>query len=252
MSMLARYQKAGGFLQLLKLIETCGKQKQENFLKIIEQEDPRWAEAIKSKMITVEKVFSWDAETLAEIAGRLPHITIATALHGISAGEWEKFSQTFSHSQKRAIDDLKNSKNPTAAEISAAYVKIIEEVRTMIKDGYLRVEKFAPELHIEDDVEEAIGKSLPVAAVRSSSAAGPAVDEPTPLRPHAAPTPTEASTPTVAPTHSAPSGSFDAHAQAELSQLRVKVQSLHHENTQLKNEVKILKERITQIKKLAA
>ena len=39
MSTLSRYQKSGGFIQLVQLIETCGKQKQDNFLSMIEKEE---------------------------------------------------------------------------------------------------------------------------------------------------------------------------------------------------------------------
>lgn len=235
MSMLSRYQKPGGFLQLLALIETCGKAKQENFLNMIEKEDPRWAAALKQKMLTIEKILSWDDNTVAEIFTRVPEITLATALHGWGDAEWERISKTFSHSHKRKIEDLKNSKNATPAEISSAFVKIIEEVRHMVKDGYIKFEKFAPELAIESEIEEKIGRSMP--GTRPADAA---------------PTETSSAEPEVpnmdgfgAP---APTGE---HA-AELKELRHKVHVLHHENTQLKNELKILKEKMTQIKKLSA
>src|SRR5687767_4705782 len=132
MSMLSRYQKSGGFVQLIQLIETCGKQKQDNFLGMIEKEDVRWAQAIKDKMLSMEKILAWDDNVVAEIAGRLQELTLATALHGLTPSQCERLLRTYSHSQKRNIEDLKNSKAPNPAEISSAYIKILQEVRNMI------------------------------------------------------------------------------------------------------------------------
>ena len=105
MSMLSRYRKSGGFKQLLMLIETCGKQKQENFLKLIEAEDAKWAQAVKTKMLSMEKILSWDAEVLAEIFSRVQDLTMATAMHGLTEDDWKKISSTFSHSQIRKLEE---------------------------------------------------------------------------------------------------------------------------------------------------
>jgi flagellar motor switch protein FliG len=148
MSMLARYRKSGGFIQLLTLIETTAKAKQDNFMQMIEKEDPRWAAAIREKMITIEKIFTWENAVLAEIAARLQEIVLATVTHGLKPEDAERLMSTFSHSQKRMIDDLKKEKTPTPAEVNSGYLKMLTEVRNMITNGYIRVEKFAPEMEI--------------------------------------------------------------------------------------------------------
>ena len=245
MSMISRYQKAGGFIQLLQLIETCGKQKQENFLSIIEKESSAWANVIKQKMLSLDKIMSWDDNTVAEIFARVNELTLATALHGFSEENWAKISKTFSHLQKRRIEDLKNSKKPSTADISTAYVKILEEVRAMIKDGHLRVDKFAPELVLDENIEEKISrgelgggvfdtsrKAQEVAAVSSD-----VTSEGTTLK-------------FELNAQGAPAGS--ANDTGEIKDLRLKVQALYQENVALKNEIKVLKEKIGQIKKLAA
>ncbi len=106
MAMLTRYQKSGGFIQILQLIETCGKQKQENFLQMIEKEDPRWATAIKDKMLTIEKIFSWENAVLNEVAGRLQELTLATAMHGLKPEENARLLSTYTHSQRRNIESV--------------------------------------------------------------------------------------------------------------------------------------------------
>jgi hypothetical protein len=156
MAMLSRYQKPGGFLQILNLIENCGPVKQEKFLKIIEDEDPRWAQKIRQKMLNMERILQWDEQVLAELAIRLNELTLAVALHELKAEDWQKLSTRFSHSQRRRIEDLRDEKSPSKSEISASYVQIIVEVREMITHGYIRIDKVDPELAIEDDVEDKI------------------------------------------------------------------------------------------------
>ena len=240
MAMLSRYQKAGGFLQILQLIETCGKQKQDNFLQMIESENIRWAEAIRVKMLTIEKIISWPDSVLGEVSGRLQKLTLATALHGLKPEDGERLLATYSHSQRRNIDDLFKVKVPPAAEISSAFIKILQEVRSMITNGYLRADKFGPELVIPEDFEEQLGK-----AVFQAAAA--------PLK-----SPAETPSRTASSTHKPVAVAPSAHAQAssnahdqELHALRTKLQNLTLENSQLKNELNSLREKMAQIKKIA-
>lgn len=237
MSTLSRYQKPGGFQQLLALIETCGKSKQENFLNMIEKEDPRWAAAIKQKMLSMDKILSWSDNQVAEIFSRVNEITLATALHGLKPEDCERVMRTFSHSQKRRIEDLKNSKSPGPADISSAFVKVIEEVRNMIKERYIQLEKFAPEMVIEPEIEDKIGKSLGSASHESMNSSAQASAEP--------------QVPNM-DGFGQPNDNPPAEYAAELKDLRHKVKVLYHENTKLKDELKILREKIGQIKKLAA
>jgi len=181
-------------------------------------------------MLSIEKIFAWPDKPLSEISGRLQPMTMATAKHGLSSKDWEKLMRTQSHSQRRGIEDLAASKKPSAPEISAAYVKIIEEVRLMIKDGYLRVEKFAPEIYIEDNFEEKLGRAPSDAATATSSEAP------------------QATTHTEVPDLEA----FGTENGKDIATLRLKLQQLNQENTTLKTENRTLKERLTQIKKLAA
>lgn len=231
MAMLSRYQKPGGFLQLLKIIETCGKQKQENFINLVQNEDSRWADALRMKMLTVEKILSWENEPLAEIASRLKEVTLATVLHGLTEEQWQKLSSTFSHSQKRKVEDLKNEKKPTDAELTSAYLKLIEEVRILIIEGYIRIEKFAPDLVIEDKIEEKLKNA-----------------EFTPSAPAAQ---TEASTSLDLDGFGStpPSGET---AFPDVAQMVMKLKNLQKENQVLKNENKVLKERLGNIRKMAA
>lgn len=61
MGMLDRYKKKGGFVQLLQLIETSPSKKQEQFLGLIAEESPAWEDTLRKKILTIDKVYSWDA-----------------------------------------------------------------------------------------------------------------------------------------------------------------------------------------------
>ena len=75
MGMIDRYRKTGGFVQLVALVETCPPAKQEKFLEIIKGEDARWSEAVRTKLLSMEKIYSWSNEVLAEIFGTLQDLT---------------------------------------------------------------------------------------------------------------------------------------------------------------------------------
>jgi hypothetical protein len=55
MGMLDRYKKKSGFVQLLTLIETSSKQKQDQFLSLIGQEDSCLGECTEIKLLTIER-----------------------------------------------------------------------------------------------------------------------------------------------------------------------------------------------------
>lgn len=240
MSMLSRYQKAGGFIQLVQLIETTGKAKQENFLNIIDKEGPRWAEALREKMLTMDKILSWDDQVLAEIAARLQELTLATAVHGLKPEDSERLLKTFTHSQRRNIDDIKNSKVPSPAEQASAFNKILVEVRSMITNGYIRVDKFAPDMVIPEDFEQELGKPG-LNLVRNEPSSTPNMDS----------------------FGGSPSGqsTYSAHGQVksvpsaadthEVNALRSKINTLTSENNMLKAEIKVLREKLAQIRKIA-
>ncbi|MCP5916207.1 hypothetical protein NL317_29745, partial [Klebsiella pneumoniae] len=69
----------------------------------------------------------------------------------------------FSHGRKRKIEDLFGASKPSQPEIAATHMKIIESVRKMEQDGFLRFEKFDPELEVSEDIEENLAKAAALA-----------------------------------------------------------------------------------------
>ena len=154
MSMLVRYKKTGGFLQLVKLLEGFGKEKQEKFLDLVEQEDAVWANTLKGKLLSVEKIMSWDSQIISNITERMHEKNVAALMHGLDEPSKEKIYSLMGHSERRRLDTAMAEMTPGAGEIATGFVKLIEETRNMISGGSLRIDKFDPSLVIEEDIEE--------------------------------------------------------------------------------------------------
>lgn len=231
MGMITRYKKSGGFRQLLQLVETSGKTKQERFLKIIEDEDPIWAEAIFQKMLTLEKIMCWDDQVLAEIFSRLTDISLSVASKILSEEQWQRATKTFSHSRLRQLRDAIEGKNPSPSEQSTVIVNILTEVRTMMSEGLLRVDQIDLALVIEDDIEEKLNAQLDA--------------NPAKLK-------VEVDISDVERKLKSTNPEAEEEIKKEMMQLKKKIVILGNENHTLRRENDDLRRKIAQIKKLAA
>lgn len=170
--MISRYQKKGGFVSLLKILESCGPKKQQQLLTAIEQEDSRWAQAIRAKLLTVDRVLKWHDEAIAEIIDKMNELTLATALYGPLKDHFERVIVFLPKLNKARIYTLRDDKSPTPEEIATATLKILEFAREAISSGKIKLEKIDPLLNIEDDIEVRIeNNSLQTAAPASTVAA---------------------------------------------------------------------------------
>lgn len=270
MSMLDRYRKPGGFYQLVSLLETCGQQKQEKFLEIIEKEDSKWSDALRVKMIDINRIYTWKDETIAEIIGTLQDLTLATVLHAAPKDIKERILKLLTHARRRKIDDLIGSSKPTPAEVITMQMKLIETVRKMAHDGFIRFDKFDVQLAIEDGLEEKLSRATPV-DVHTESSAGSTTKSNSMFKIEydSNESHTEDSKVSAAheSRHDAHSGSIKdphkSHADAqqsqrdngassiELASLKKKVADLSKENSILRHELSVAKTKLEQIKKIA-
>ncbi len=150
MSMLARYKKQGGFEQLLLLLETSNDKKQEQFLKLIEAESPATAAMIKSKMLTIDKIFAWDASFLGDITITLPSKILAILLKGKPESVVNNVIATFPHIKKQEVLATAKEMVVNVGEFESARMKLIQTVRDMNKAGTIKIAKISPELDITD------------------------------------------------------------------------------------------------------
>lgn len=157
--MLTRYKKSGGFLKLVKLLEGFGSEKRDKFLGLVEEEDRVWAKALKSKLLNRELIMSWDEQLISNIIQRMHEKNIAAMVHGLDEPGKTKIFALLGHADKRRLNSAVEEMKPTSGEITSAFGKLIEETREMISTGALRIDKFAPQLVIEEDIEEKLSSS---------------------------------------------------------------------------------------------
>jgi len=250
MGMLDRYRKPGGFFQLLSLIETCGPAKQEKFLEIIGAEDARWSDAVRTKMLDVNRIYSWPDETLAEIIGTLQDLTLAIALHAAPDLVKARINTMLTHGRRRKIGDLYGSNNPTAGELAATHLKIIETVRKMAHDGFLRFEKIDPALYLDEKTEDALLK--PPSLIPLSTSAAPSFSSSDFKIEYETPVGSADSVPAEGVEKITEKGNESTVTHtAELSTLRKKVTDLGKEVALLRHELSIARTKLEQIKKIA-
>ena len=235
MSMLYRYRKSGGFVQLLNLIETSGPQKQTKFLELVREEDPRWADAIVEKTLSIQKICGWSNEALMEVVANLQPLALSVMLHGLETEVREKILAAMSNSARRNVMDSFNASKPTPAEISTTFGRVITEVRKMIGDGRLRMDKIDPTLVIADDIEEQLKKPEKVKERDADSHDDAVFADSNVIEMHTA--------------H--PELGHVPSANPEVNMLKKKLQHLMTENANLKHEVLRLRSKLEQIKRIA-
>lgn len=232
MAMVDRYKKSGGFVQLLQVIETCGPKKREQFMGIISQESPNWAEAINQKSLNYEKILSWGPEFLLEIV-TVNMLSFATALKGLPPDQLSAFLGKFAHQDKGKIERAMLDINPNPAEISASQMKVITDTRGLLISGALKADKIDVSLVIPHEFEVTLQKGGSGGGEASSGGGSAAVNEIV----------------SAALNHNA--NGATASTVAEVDKLQKKLALLSKEFQVLKQENFILKDKLEKIKKIA-
>lgn len=233
MGMLDRYKKKGGFVQLLQLIETSGKAKQEQFLGIVAQESPVWEAEIRRKTLTLEKILTWNPAYLAEIFSRIQILTLASAFHGSEQAKIDLVFKAITATDQRKFKMTLQEINPTPAEKMTSQMKILTETRTMIAQNIIKLDKLDPELLIPENIEERLAEigfnsvvsAAPVAAEKELRFDGVKTE--------------------------AKSDSKNESSKEEIEFLKKKVNQLVNENNMLKHELSVFRNKLDQIRKIA-
>ncbi len=266
--MLDRYKKPGGFMQLIKLLESFPPPKQDKFLSLIEVEDKRWSDCLRSKLLSMERIFSWEDAVLGEIIPKIPEKTFTTAFMGLPLAHQERVNSRLSHAEKRRMGDQLHGFHPSESEIVTARAIVIEITRDMFISGALRLEHIDKELLIAENIEETI-QEQPVpedfnnesadsekqiftndTQTRKVKSASEAVTGAPPQPPQLK---LAVDRDTAATTSTAKSSNATAAANrsTDVETLRMKISSLLQEIKDVKNENKILRGKLDAIRKLA-
>lgn len=161
MAIVDRYKKSGGFVQLLQVLETCAPKKQEQFMSIIKEETPNWSEAIYRKMLSFEKIISWQPEPLLEIVANVNSLAFVTALKSLPADKFNSFCQKLSSHERRKIEQKYNDLNPDINQISSCVMKVVSETRSLFVSGALKFDKIDITLLIPENIELQLESSGP-------------------------------------------------------------------------------------------
>jgi len=141
MSMLARYKKAGGILELVKLIEDSGEPKRSQLLNMIRTEDPQFAAMVEGRLFSYEQLRTLPENTLAEIIAATPPKFVAVALSGENA----EFVTLCEKCLGKAFNEYKMEKEtlasqaPTPAQIEAAQRKLVGSARKLEAEGAIKL-----------------------------------------------------------------------------------------------------------------
>lgn len=251
MSVLDRYKKPGGFIQLLTLLETCGAAKKEKFLQMIYDESQDWFNALKTRILTIEIVISWPQEFLTELTTRTQPITLAAIAKGpFSSEQIQKLQQGLSHGQLAKLRELSENKNFSPNEINSSIEKFLGEVRTHIHHGVIKLDKFAPELSVPNEIEDILAKKGTTAPPNKT------LDESNPSESAFALFSTPNTTESNAPLHfgsvSMSSSTTTLSAgHEEVTQLKKINQQMQQELQILRQENRAMKEKLEKIRKIA-
>ncbi len=263
--MLDRYKKTGGFNQLMTLLETCGPQKQLKFLEIIRLEDPRWADALESKMIDLKRFLSWSDAAIAEVTGAMLDINVSAVISSLPEDQQIRLLGMLPHIKRRKVQDLLDGAKPSPGEVASSTNKLFEAIRKLSQDGVLRLDKVDPPLFIDADIEDRLKAGMNISGVPSAAesfAKANAADSLSHLHSEAADGPQLriVNSPVSA---AAGSGAGTAHsngtkaegfsraAEQEIAQLKKRVQFLQQENVNLKHELANAVAKLEQIRKLS-
>lgn len=233
MGMVDRYKKAGGFLQLVQVIETCGVKKREQFMNIIVVENPGWADALNQKCISFDKIINWKAEVILEIVASVNTLSFSTALKSLSTEQLENFFLKISHQDRKKFEVSMQESATNPNEISASVVKVISETRSLFVQGSLKADKVDASLAIPDGFEAQLDKNE---QNRESgtilSFDGPALNF------------------NVGSAGSASNGASSA-VGGDVEKLQKRLTLLTREVQTLKNENQVMKDKLEKIKKIA-
>lgn len=261
MSSLQRYKKSGGFIQLVSLIETFGPQKREKFLEMIELESRPWCLALREKILTMERMLFWPDDQIVEVFRQLPVKSFAYAMSALKPEHQQRLEALLQSPERRRLAEAMSENKPTADEIASVLVKVIEVARKKLSAK--EIQPGDELLQIPEDIEQLLeqrnGPWSPGAGARpkppqgpiaSSPSVGAAAKPPENVQVKIAVVPAASVNSANMPPAATPAPAASA-SLAEVEHLRKTLGSALKENQTLKEELRIAKEKLEQIRKIA-
>jgi flagellar motor switch protein FliG len=167
MSMLARYKRGGGIIELVKLIEDSPEPKRTQLLNMVRSEDTEFAAQVEAKIFNYEKLRLLPESILAEIIASTSPKHVALALVGEEAAFVTLCERCLgkNFSEYKAEKDSMAQSPPAAGQIEAGRRKLVAEARKLEAAGSIKL--------ISPEAEASMAGSSGGEA-KSLSSAGPA------------------------------------------------------------------------------
>ncbi len=166
MSMLARYKKGTGIIELVKLIEDSAEPKRTQLLQMIRSEDPEFAARVEERLFSYENLKTLPENVLAEIIGMTPPRFVALAL----VGETAEFLALCEKCLGKNFNAYKLEKEnyaaavPTVAQIESGRRKLIAEARKLEIAGQIKLPFSEAGTEAGAPIQAATGTPSPVGA----------------------------------------------------------------------------------------
>lgn len=226
MGTLDRYQKKGGFYQIVSLIESSEPEKAKKFLTIIANESSIWEQAIRDKSLSITKIAELGERPLTEGLATMPANIIAVALSKESPEIRTKFFLALGGNLQKKIENAeRDNPEPKAGEILACQIKIITAIRSAIVDGRIKQNQLPTNLQIPDNFETQLAIDYSVSSDHHQSSSMDYLPN---------------------------SNLASASNNEEILSLKRKVHQLLEENLSLRNQLLEANNKIQQIKKWVA
>lgn len=145
MSMLARYKKAGGLMELVKLIEESSSQKRQQLMSMVMSEDADLAVQVQARIYSYEKLRELPEGLIAEIVAVVPPKFVAMAVFG----DAETFVKLVERCLGKNFAEYKSEreifaeKPPAQTSVEAARRKFLSEARKLEKEGRIKLPESA-------------------------------------------------------------------------------------------------------------
>jgi hypothetical protein len=271
MSLLERYKKTGGFVQLLGLLETCTPQKRDKFLNMIKEESVAWELALRPRILTVERIFTWSSVILTEILTRLQTINVAILYSNFDEDRRNQMSSVLNFNLHAQVKQIVKEKKFTLSEVNISMEKFLIETRSLINQGIIKLDRIDPELDVPVNIEDKLNASLTTKPVTVAAPSAPVQDmvfKPSPAVPLTRiVTLSEAkvaeigydgedlSMPLRPPSLDGllvkQEVALNTELHIEISKLKEKIQFLEQENLMCKQEIMALNDKLERIRKIA-
>lgn len=230
MGTLERYQKKGGFVQLLSLIEGSEPEKTKKFLAIIKQESPAWEQALIEKALNMERLATLGERPLSESLEGIPPNVLAAGLAKEEEGIKKAIITALNPVLQKKIENaLRDEPNPSPGNILACQLRMIASVRGAINDGRIKQNQLPESLQISEKIESELAGATWTHTLHNA--------EVTPVVPEGK-------------TAEATSTAQNTQDEAAMLELKRKMHLLYEENQQLKSQVIEFQHKLSQIKKI--